>query len=140
MLDTYLILNRKCKSIIKIFFVNVLILLLFIIYGINTFYYQTSIQLHSEILSKNSLFYLEVLTPEKEVATIVKNKYLQISNKNYEYKIKKINQNIIYQDNINYQKVYLEIKDLDRCYQKNGYHLIIKIIKEKKKIIEYLKE
>ena len=116
MLNTYLILNRKCKSIIKIFLLNVFILLLFIIYGINTFYYQTSIQLHSEILFKNSLFYLEVLTPEKEVSTIVKNKYLQISNIHYEYKVKKINPNIIYQDNINYQKVYLEVKDLNKGF------------------------
>ena len=140
MLNTYLILNRKCKSIIKIFLLNVFILLLFIIYGINTFYYQTSIQLHSEILFKNSLFYLEVLTPEKEVSTIVKNKYLQISNIHCEYKVKKINPNIIYQDNINYQKVYLEVKDLNKDYQKNGYNLVIRIPKEKKKIIEYLKE
>lgn len=140
MLNTYLILNRKCKSIIKIFLLNVFILLLFIIYGINTFYYQTSIQLHSKILFKDSLFYIEVLVPEKEVSTIVKNKYLQISNIHYEYKVKKINPNIIYQDNTNYQKVYLEVKDLNKDYQKNGYRLVIRIPKEKKKIIEYLKE
>ena len=81
MLNTYLILNRKCKSIIKIFLLNVFILLLFIIYGINTFYYQTSIQLHSKILFKDSLFYLEVLIPEKEVSNITTNEKIIIEKK-----------------------------------------------------------
>ena len=140
MLETYILLNRKCRPLVKIFLFNVLILLFFIIYGINTYYYQTSIQLHSKILLKDSLFYLEVLIPEKEVSTIIENKKLKISNQEYYYKVIKIEDNITYKDNINYQKGYLEIKNLERKYQKKGYHLIVQFLKEKKKIIDYLKE
>lgn len=140
MLETYILLNRKCRPLVKIFLFNALVLLLFIIYGINTYYYQTSIQLHSKILLKDSLFYLEVLIPEKEVSTIIENKKLKISNQEYYYKVIKIEDNITYKDNINYQKGYLEIENLERKYQKNGYHLIVQFLKEKKKIIDYLKE
>lgn len=140
MLETYILLNKKCRPLVKIFLFNTLILLLFIIYGINTYYYQTSIQLHSKILLKDSLFYLEVLIPEKEVSTVIENKKLKISNQEYYYRVIKIEDNITYKDNINYQKGYLEIENLERKYQKKGYHLIVQFLKEKKKIIDYLKE
>ena len=43
-------------------------------------------------------------------------------------------------NNINYQKCYLEIINLEKNYQKEGYHLLIKIPQKKKKIMEYFKE
>lgn len=140
MIDTYFILNRKCSVLVKIFLINVVLLLLFIVYGINTFYYQTSIQLHSEILSQNSLFYLVVFVPEKEVNVVVESNTLFLENRMYNYSINKIDDNIAYKDGINYQMIYLNIQNLDFSYQKNGYHLIVKFLKKRKKIIEYLKE
>ena len=73
MIDTYYILNKKCNFSIYVFILNVIILLSYIIYGMNTYTYQNYIQLHSEIIIKNSLFYLEVLIPEKEVSNITTN-------------------------------------------------------------------
>ena len=109
MIDTYFILNRKCSVLVKIFLINVVLLLLFIVYGINTFYYQTSIQLHSEILSQNSLFYLVVFVPEKEVNVVVESNTLFLENRMYSYSINKIDDNIVYKDGVNYQMIYLNV-------------------------------
>ena len=40
MIDSYIILNRKTNFIIKTFIFNILIIGLFVIWGINTFYYH----------------------------------------------------------------------------------------------------
>ena len=81
MIDTYYILNKKCNFSVYVFILNVIILLSYIIYGMNTYIYQTYIQLHSEIIIKNSLFYLEVLIPEKEVSNVVKEEKIIINQK-----------------------------------------------------------
>ena len=83
MIDTYYILNKKCNFFIYIFILNVIILIMYIIYGMNTYTYQNYIQLHSKIIIKNSLFYLEVLIPEKEVSNITTNEKIIIEKKNY---------------------------------------------------------
>ena len=140
MLDGYVILNRKTKFIMKFFICNVIVFLLLVIIGINTIYYQMFFQFHSKIFYLNSLYYFEVLVPEKEVSLVTSQNKLIIDSKIYNYHILEIDSNIVYQDSINYQKIYLEVDKLDPCYQKNGYELEIKILKNKQKIIDYLKE
>lgn len=140
MINKFVILNRKTSLIIKIFLFNILILILFIIWGINTLYYQNFIQLHSKLLFYNSIYYLEVLIPVKEVSQVIEHNQLLIDNNIYTYKTLKTDSNVIYNNNINYQKVYLEIPNLDLKYMINGYELDVKILTEKKKIIDYLKE
>ena len=46
----------------------------------------------------------------------------------------------IYLNNENYQKIYLKVLNLDKSYLINGYEMDIKILTEKKKIIDYIKE
>lgn len=140
MINSYIILNQKTSFIIKFFIINISILIIFVIWGINTFYYQTFIQLHSKILYLNSYYYIEVLVPIKEVNQITKQNKIIIDSNQYNYKIYKLIPNIEYKNNENYQKVYLKVFNLDKIYQINGYELDIKILKEKKKIIDYFKE
>lgn len=140
MIDSYIILNRKTTLIIKIFFINIFLIGIIVIWSINTFYYQTSFQGHSKILNFNSFYYLEVLIPVKEVNQITKQNQIVIDKKIYNYQVYKIDPDVVYENTINYQKVYLEVIDLEEEYQKNGYQIDVKILKEKKKIIDYLKE
>lgn len=140
MIETYMILNRKPKFIIKIFIFNAIFLLLLVIYKINTSPYQSYFQIHSKILINNSFYNFEVLIPEKEVSRITSQDELIIDSKTYKYHIYQIDSNIIYQNNTNYQKVYLKILNLDKKYQKNGYHIIAKIPKYYKTIMDYFKE
>lgn len=140
MINSYIILNRKTSFIIKSFLINILILITFVIWGINTIYYQSFIKLHSKLLYFESNYYLEVLVPVKEVKQITKQNQININSVKYNYEIYKIDNNVEYKNNINYQYVYLKILNLDKEYLVNGYEMDIKILKEKKKIIDYLKE
>ena len=61
MINSYIILNRKTSFIIKLFLFIVLSLILLVIWGINTFYYQSYLKLHSQILYFNPNYYLEIM-------------------------------------------------------------------------------
>lgn len=140
MIDSYIILNRKTNLIIKCFVFNICVIIVLIIWGINTFEYQSYFHIHSKILNFNSYYLMEVLIPEKEVNQIIKKNKLLIGNKEYVYNIYEISNNTIYKDNINYQKIYLDVSRLDDIYKFNNYRLEIKIPKEKKKMLDYLLE
>lgn len=139
MIDSYIILNRKTTFIIKFFMFNIFCIGLFVIWGINKFYFQTSFQFHSKISKFNSYYYLELLVPVKEVNEITNQNKIVIDKKEYYYHIYQINPEVIYINNTNYQKVYLDIENLESTYLKNGYRIDVKILKENKKIIDYLK-
>jgi len=140
MIDTYIIMNRKTNLIIKLFIFNICILILLFIWGINTFTYQSYFHIHSKIIKFNSYYLVEVLIKEEEVNQIKNTNKLLIGNKEYNYEIKKIDNNIIYKNNTNYFKIYLNVNSLDEKYQINNYHINIKIPKYNKKIINYLVE
>ena len=139
MIDKYIILNRKTGLIMKLFIYNISFLTVLVIFCINTLTYQTYFQIHSQILNLNSYFYLEVLIPAKEVNKITKQNQLWINSKKYQYKVAKIDKNITYKNNTNYIKLFLEINNLDKVFQINGYRVTIKIKKDNKKIIDYFK-
>ena len=140
MIDGYIIMNRKTNLIIKMFVFNISIIIILVIWGINTFYYQSYFHIHSKLINFNSYYLLEVLIPEKEVNQITKENVLLIGDKVYNYSVYKIDDSIIYRDNINYIKLYLDVYDLEEKYMINNYRLDIKIPKENKKIINYFIE
>lgn len=140
MIDGYIIMNRRTSLIIKMFVLNISIIIILVIWGINTFYYQSYFQIHSKLINFNSYYLLEVLVPEKEVNQITKENVLLIGNKTYNYNIYKVSDNIVYKDNINYIKLYLDVSCLEDKYKINNYRLNIKIPRENKKIINYFIE
>ena len=113
MINSYIILNRKTSFIIKSFLVNILILIIFVIWGINTIYYQNYINLHSKLLYFETNYYLEVLVPVKEVKQITKQNQIIINSVKYNYEVYKIDNNVEYKDNTNYQYIYLKILNLN---------------------------
>lgn len=140
MIDSYIILNRNPKIIIKIFTFNLILIIVLIIWGINTYNYKTYFEFHSQLLNFDSLFYLEVLIPAEEVDKVLKNKNIIINNKNYSFSLHKIDENVTYKNNTNYQKLYLKIENLEKKYLINGYQMKVKFEQNNKKIIDYLKQ
>ena len=65
---------------------------------------------------------------------------LWINNEKYTYRVIKKDEKIIYKNDTNYQKLYLRINDLNKEYLIKGYHLKVKFIKGKEKLIKILKD
>ena len=127
MIDGYIIMNRKSDLIIKVFVFNICIIIILIIWGINTLEYQKKLNFHSKISNFNSYYLLEVLVPVKEVSQVIKENKLLIENVSYDYKINNISSDLIIENNINYQKIYLSVNNLDDDYKINNLILDIKI-------------
>ena len=105
MIDSYIIMNRKTDLIIKVFVFNICLIVILVIWGINTLNYQSYFQIHSKILNFNSYYLMEVLIPVKEVNQVINKNKLLIGGKNYNYVVYEISDDIVYQDNINYRKL-----------------------------------
>lgn len=140
MIDGYIIMNRKSNLIIKVFIFNICIVIILVIWGINTFEYQKKLKFHSRISNFNSYYLLEVLVPIKEVSQVIKENKLLIDDISYDYEINDIDEVLIVEKNVNYQKIYLLVNDLDNTYKINNLILDIKIPVSKKKIIKYFIE
>lgn len=140
MIDGYIILNRKVSLVIRSFVFSIGLIMILVIWGINTLNYQSFFHIHCKVSNFNSYYVLEVLIPEKEVNEIINKNLLLIEDIEYNYSVVKIESDIIYMDNENFQKIYLEVFNLDDKYKKNNYRLDIKIEKDNKKIIDYLIE
>lgn len=140
MIDGYIIMNRRTNLIIKMFVFNISIIIILVIWGVNTFYYQSYFHIHSKLINFNSYYLLEVLIPEKEVNQIINKNVLLIGDQVYNYSVYQVSNNIVYRDNINYIKLYLDVFYLEEKYKINNYQIEIKIPAYNKKIINYFIE
>lgn len=139
MIDSYVIFNREPRIIIKVFICHIFLLLIIVIYGINTLYYQKSIQFHSQVLNLNSFYYLKVLVPVKEVNEVTSHTFLWIDSRKYFYRVIDVGDNVTYLNKTNNVYIYLEVLKLEKEFLVNGYHLDISIKSDSKKIIDYFK-
>lgn len=136
---SYIILNRKPSLIIKIFIFNIIMLISLIIWGINTLYYQTYLTFLSKVVNYNDKYVLEILTPISKVPQIKNQNKIIIDKNIYYYQIYEIDNNVVFINNTNHQKIYLEIPNLSDNYLINGYKMDVKFPGKKQKIINYLK-
>lgn len=131
MIDKYIILNRNPKILMRIFIYNIIFITVLIIWCINGLSYQNYFLIHSQIVKSKNYYLVEALIPVKEVKEITSKNNLWINNKKYIYKVIKKNNKVIYQNKKNYIKLYLEINNLEKEYQIDGYHIDIQIKKNK---------
>ena len=134
LLDIEIVLNKnKYSKIYNIGTILILITLIFI-YITSIYRYQTYLIVKGKVTNN----YLELLLDIEDIKYISTQNKLIIDNQNYDYKIISISDNL-YIDELynNYKYVYLEVKKLNNI---NNYVYEVKIKKENKKIIEYLKD
>lgn len=133
-LDVEIILNKqKYPRIYNIGLILIIILLIFMYisftYNYKTYYINKGIM-------KNNL--IELLVHIDDIKYITNKKQLMIDNKLYTYQIKEISDNLYVNENYqNYKYIYLEIDNLCNI---NNYVYDIKIEKEYKTIISYIKD
>ena len=133
-LDVEIILKKqKYGFIYNIGFILLIILLMFIyvsfVYIYKTYYISKGTMKNGELVLLVNIDVLKYIT---------NNNTIKIDSKNYDYNIDKINEEI-YVDELlnNYKYVYLLVNNLNNL---DNYVYEVKLVKENKKLIEYLKE
>ena len=133
-LDIEIILKKqKYSKIYNIGLVLLIILLIFIyvsfIYTYKTYYINKGTMIDGN---------LKLLVNLDDIKYIATNNSLKIDNTHYEYQISKISEELYVDETLNnYKYIYLKVNNLNNI---NNYVYEIKLVKEKKKLIEYLKE
>ena len=133
-LDIEIILKKqKYHAIYNIGVILIIILVTFLyiafIYSYQTYYVAKGTMIDSNI---------KLLVKIDDIKYIANNNKLKIDNQSYEYNISKIDEELYIDESlINYKYIYLKVKNLNNI---NNYVYEVKIPKENKKIIEYLKE
>ena len=133
-LDIEIILKRqKYPFIYNIGILLIMIILIFlyvsILYNYKTYYIQKGTMIDGN---------LKLLVNINDIKYISNQNKIKINNQIYDYYISKISEELLVDDSfINYKYVYLKVHNLNNI---DNYVYEVKIEKENKKIIEYLKE
>lgn len=133
-LDIEIILKKqKYSNIYNIGTILIIILLTFI-YISNTYKYKTYYIAMGTIKNNN----LELLVDINDIKYISNNNTLEINDNIYRYNINKISEELYIDESFNnYKYIYLNVDKLSNI---NNYVYEIKLEKENKKIIEYIKD
>ena len=131
MLDSYIILNKSSKNILKIYYyslISLLSLLIYIILNINYIYY---LKYNGNIIKDDNKYLIKIDLPLNSINVITSNNKLILKNKTYNYQVKKI---II---NNKYTNILLSINKKDYNYKTKK--IIIKIKEENYNLIKHIK-
>ena len=133
-LDIEIILKRqKYPYIYNIGFILLIILIIFLY--ISCVYSYQSYYITKGTVKDNTL---ELLINIDDIKYINNQNKLTIDNHIYNYRIKSISENLYVDEYLNnYKHIYLEVPNLSNI---NNYVYEVKLQKENKKIIEYLKD
>lgn len=135
MLDSYIILNRQPKIIIKIFYCVSILLTFLSLYLLTTLTYTSYYSNNSYVTFIDKSYYLKLKVQVDKLNLITTNHQIILDNNIYNYQVYKIENDITN----NSQIVYLKIANLDESYKINNYGIKIKIEENTQKIIQYIK-
>lgn len=132
-----IILNRKVEPLIYLYIMIIIVIILSLIIFITLFHYKTFYKARAVVDSEDNSCYVRIYMPLDDVKYIVDNNTLYIDKKKYNYKIKSIDKEYL-TDNLNTYEVILLDINLPKKYCFQNLNLSLKIIKEDKRIIDYL--
>ena len=133
-LDIEIILKKqKYHQIYSIGFILIIIFLISIyisfIYTYRTYYISKGKMINGKV---------ELLVNIEDIKYITNNNSLKINNISYKYIVKEISEELYIDESLNnYKYIYLKVENLDNI---DNYVYEIKLVKENKKLIEYIKE
>ena len=132
MLDKYILLNQKPKTLIRFYFSFLLLLSFIIIVFLLKIDFTPYFIRKSKTKFLENNYYLKLNMNIKELNLVSSKNKIVIDSNDYFYKIYKID--VIDGDKAS---VYLEVLNLSNKYKINNYSLLIKLEKDKKGLINY---
>ena len=133
-LDIEIILKKQKYSFIYNVGIILIIILIMFLYISCLYNYKTYYISKGTMIDNN----LKLLVNINEIKYITNNNKIKINNQIYNYHVSKISEELYVDDAlINYKYIYLKVENLNNI---DNYVYDIKIEKENKRLIEYLKE
>lgn len=138
-IDNEIILNRKIRPLVYVYIMILIINILSLIIIFMLFNYKIYYYINGTIINEEDNYYLKCYIPIDDIKYITSSEYLIIDNESYKYSIYNINEEYFSDNNNTYQEIILNI-NLDDKYKYNNLILNLKLLKENKRVIEYIKD
>ena len=132
-IDSEIILTRKIKYIVYVYVMIIIIMLLSLIIAFMLLDYKTYYKLRGLVTKDDIKLYI----PLDNIKFITNNNIIIIDNKKYYYQIREIDSEYFTDNITTYQIVTINL-DMPNKYKYNNLTLDLKLLKENKKIIDYL--
>ncbi len=136
-IDSEIILHRKINYIVYIYIMIIIIIVLSLIILSMLSNYKIYYKVKGIVAKEENNYSIKIYIPLEDTKYIIKNDYLIINKEKYKYQIKDINSEYVTDNITTYQIITLDL-NLPNKYKYNNLILNIKVIKENKKIIDYL--
>lgn len=137
-IDNQIILNKKITPLVYIYIMITIIITLSLIIIFMLFNYKIYYTIKGTVIKEEDNYYIKTYIPIKDIKYITSNNFLIIDKKKYTYKTKELKEEYYTDNNNTYQELILDI-ELQSEYQYNNLVLDLKLIKENKRVIDYLK-
>lgn len=137
MIDSFIILNRKPRFIIKLFILFMLLFTLILFYSFKKITYTSYLNKIAFVSIIDNNYYLRIDIPADEMDCVLNNQFIYIKDIGYWYCFYKMDDEV---KSGNVLSIYLEIKNLKSSYKFNNYSVKVRIQKSRKTIYAYLKE
>lgn len=135
--DVEIVLNKMVPKIYSLISILCIIFVLLIIIFL-PFKYKTYLKYNFYVCEIDNKYLLSSYLNNKELNNLINNNILIFNNKKYQYKIKYINEdNYVNSKNEITKLTYIDI-NLEDKYKINNYLITAKILKEDKKIFDYI--
>ncbi len=135
-IDSEIILQRRTSPFIYVYIMIILIVSLSLIIISILFDYEAYLDVKGVVVEDNNHFYIDIYINIDDIKFVTENNVLKINDSKYEYSTIKIDENIINDGRDNYHVVRIDTNLKDE-YKYNNLVIMIKILKCKKKIINY---
>lgn len=135
-IDTEIILQRKIEPFIYVYIMIIIVIMLSLIILSITYHYKTYYKIKG-IVTKEEDYYIRIYMPLKDINYLVNNDYIIINNNKYKYNIISLEEEYFQNELNTYQIVKISI-ELPNNYKHNNLTLDLKLLKEDKRIIDYI--
>lgn len=136
-LGSEVILKRKIGPLMGVYVMIIIVIMLSLIIFFVLFHYKTYYFVKGTIVLEDNNYYTDVYVPIDDEVYITKNNVAIIDGKKYEYSIFDIAKEYYTDNNVTYQRIRLKI-GLSDYLKFNNLTVDLKILKEDKRIIDYL--
>lgn len=137
-IDNQIVLNKKITPLVYVYIMIIIIISFSLIIIFMLFHYKTYYIIKGMVINEEDNYYIKCYIPISDIKYITSSDNLLVDKKVYKYNIKRINEEY-YTDNSNtYQEVILDI-ELQSNYKYNNLVLDLKLLKENKRVIDYIK-
>lgn len=136
-IDGEIILERKIGPIVYVYIMIIIVIMLSLIMLFILCYYKTYYNVRGVVIEESSHYYIRIYVPIEYLKYITDNDIVKIDDVKYKYKIISIDSEYFTDNMTTYQIVRIEVNMKDK-YRFNNLTLDLKLLKENKRIIDYI--